>query len=312
MMNKQEVVTDPQYLTYVGQYPFWSNTLTNAMPQTECAKQALNFLEGPSDGRRKKVAVLGYDGARADLLVNLLKSHEEEQTADFSSYVSGHEPMSQCSGIRTLVNNGGYLYLTYAGGQKGTKTEQPTETAAGWSSISSGVWRDQHQVVDNTDVKSPMTSSFMLQAAKDLKLSASFIASWAGYFDNVFVNEMATVQADPSISMNYIQCANDLDTYRHVSDAIARNQDIVFCTFEATDWNGHATGFSNRNYRYVNGFRDEDELAYCLIQEIRNRPTYEAEDWLIMLTTDHGGLGINHGGQSFEERTTWLASNKPF
>ncbi|MDV7401056.1 alkaline phosphatase family protein, partial [Arthrospira platensis SPKY1] len=36
------------------------------------------------------------------------------------------------------------------------------------------------------------------------------------------------------------------------------------------------------------------------------------EDWLIVVTTDHGRdpqSGKNHGGQSERERTTWIATN---
>ena len=31
---------------------------------------------------------------------------------------------------------------------------------------------------------------------------------------------------------------------------------------------------------------------------------------LIIMTTDHGGINNMHGKQSYEERTTWIVSNK--
>ncbi len=34
------------------------------------------------------------------------------------------------------------------------------------------------------------------------------------------------------------------------------------------------------------------------------------EDWLIIISTDHGGTGTSHGGQTPFERMTWLACNK--
>ena len=36
----------------------------------------------------------------------------------------------------------------------------------------------------------------------------------------------------------------------------------------------------------------------------------QEEDWLIIITTDHGGSGSDHGGQSSEEVNTWFAVNK--
>ena len=36
-----------------------------------------------------------------------------------------------------------------------------------------------------------------------------------------------------------------------------------------------------------------------------------SEDWLIVITTDHGGIETWHGGQTLEERSTWIVCNKP-
>ena len=35
------------------------------------------------------------------------------------------------------------------------------------------------------------------------------------------------------------------------------------------------------------------------------------EDWLIAVTTDHGGSGQTHGGSSIEEMRTWLILSGP-
>ena len=40
------------------------------------------------------------------------------------------------------------------------------------------------------------------------------------------------------------------------------------------------------------------------------RETYETEDWLIIVTSDHGGIGTGHGGASIQERMTFLVMNK--
>ena len=38
---------------------------------------------------------------------------------------------------------------------------------------------------------------------------------------------------------------------------------------------------------------------------------FQSEDWLIVITTDHGGIETWHGGQTLEERSTWIVCNKP-
>lgn len=48
-----------------------------------------------------------------------------------------------------------------------------------------------------------------------------------------------------------------------------------------------------------------------IIRAIEARSTYAEEDWLIIISTDHGGTETGHGGQTAFERMTWLACNKP-
>ena len=37
---------------------------------------------------------------------------------------------------------------------------------------------------------------------------------------------------------------------------------------------------------------------------------FQSEDWLIVIITDHGGIETWHGGQTLEERSTWIVCNK--
>lgn len=302
-----------RYLNAVASYQFWNNTLATSAAQTAVAKTVTQFLNKKSE-LAKKVLFVGYDGARADLLVNVLQSHPEEDLQDYSSYVSGHAPSAVASGIRDLVLNDGKIYLAYAGGLLGEKNEQVTETAPGFTSIATGVWSEEHGVTNNECTKNFATKTFMYEAAATQKMRSMFAASWGGYFEKTFVDEISALKENSEVPMTYARCASDLETFYTVKDALraegANERDVIFCTFEATDVNGHYTGFSSTNYRYLNGFRDEDEYAHELINTIHARPTYAQEDWLIILATDHGGLGKNHGGQSIEERTTWIATNK--
>ena len=55
-----------------------------------------------------------------------------------------------------------------------------------------------------------------------------------------------------------------------------------------------------------------DYYGYDTIKAIEGRDTYETEDWLIIITSDHGGIGTDHGGNSIQERMTFIVSNKEF
>ena len=48
------------------------------------------------------------------------------------------------------------------------------------------------------------------------------------------------------------------------------------------------------------------------IDAIKARETYDTEDWLIIITSDHGGFGTKHGKASIQERMTFIVSNKEF
>lgn len=94
-------------------------------------------------------------------------------------------------------------------------------------------------------------------------------------------------------------------------ERIKSDDDFIFGIYENPDSNGHGTGFDDKNYRYVSGICNLDRLSYVLLDEIKRRPSYEEEDWLVLIASDHGGHSIRHGTQKIEDRTTFLALSKP-
>lgn len=73
---------------------------------------------------------------------------------------------------------------------------------------------------------------------------------------------------------------------------------------------GHYHGFSPESQPYREAFFEMDAYAARILKAVKNRSTYGQEDWLILISTDHGGLRLTHGGQSVYERTVWVSSNK--
>jgi hypothetical protein len=47
------------------------------------------------------------------------------------------------------------------------------------------------------------------------------------------------------------------------------------------------------------------------MQALTNRPNFINENWLILVSTDHGGIGLNHGGTSIEEETIFFIASGP-
>nr|GFC78095.1 hypothetical protein [Tanacetum cinerariifolium] len=82
--------------------------------------------------------------------------------------------------------------------------------------------------------------------------------------------------------------------------------DLSWVYLEYTDDMGHRFGDSEQQQRAL-GYVDEQ--VGKLWAAIHERTQQHAEDWLLVLTTDHGRdatTGRNHGGQSTRERATWL------
>lgn len=327
---------DKDYLKNVENYGFWDNTAATSIAQPQIGKLVRDFLAGPSDGRPKKVAFIGYDGCRADALVNVLKTPEE---------IGGHNETSLYSGIAELLKTeGSGIYLTYAGGDKGTDTEQTTSTAPGWAALLSGEWGVVNGVTDNGMYKSVEYKTFMLEAATGMygeNYRTTFAASWSEHFTKTYLSEIEylrehsdvekknitdgvtadditsyldAISASSSVDMDFRYVPDDASLHEYLLSCVEEGgeneRDIVFGIYEGTDHNGHGSGFGNDNYRYVKGFRDQDGQCYQLLQAIYSRPSFENEDWLIIITADHGGIETWHGGQTLEERTTWLVCNK--
>jgi arylsulfatase A-like enzyme len=65
-------------------------------------------------------------------------------------------------------------------------------------------------------------------------------------------------------------------------------------------------GFSPTVPEYVEALEVVDAQIGQMVDAVQARPTFEQEDWLIVLTTDHGGMGKAHGPQGDEERTIFI------
>ena len=330
---------DPDYFKNLDAYGFWDNEPEEAIAQPKIGQMVRDFLSAPSaDGKAKKVAFIGYDGCRADALINVLDTPDK---------IGGDNSTSLFSGIaEVLKGEDAGIYYAYAGGEKGKDNEQHTSTAPGWAALTTGVWGVENGITDNGMPKKIEHKTFMLEAAEGafggVEYRTTFAASWLAHFNENYMDEIEylrehsaspvaktelagadaetvtqyldAIAGSTDISMRHEYVKNDAELHEYllacVQEGGETERDIIFGIYEGTDHNGHGTGFGNDNYKYIKGFRDEDAMAYELLQAIYSRPSYEQEDWLIIITTDHGGRQTWHGNQTYEERSTWVVCNK--
>lgn len=321
-----------KYFDIVSSYTFWNNKGSEAIAQTHVYDMVMEHIASDSKGKDKKVLVLGFDGTRADALVNIRNSGVKDKKGN--EKYSGDNPNTRVSAINHLVDqrNGG-MYIAYAGGDV-KENFQASSTAPGWASITTGVWGVKNGVLNNPDgdknIKNLDYKTFMLKLAEEQKYKSIFMASWDAHSET-YSKEMEYVKNN-NIPMEFygfgefgkkiiVNNANeeeeikidDNDIHQKLLSCVDEdgdNKDIIFCIYDWADHNGHGTGFTNENRNYVNAVRNNDALMYEVIKAVESRSNYENEDWLIILTADHGGIKTWHGEQNPECRTTFIVTNK--
>lgn len=278
----------------------YENDFDTALPQTEIYNIVENFMNAPlPEGKtEKKVAVIGFDGCRADTL-SLMGD-------------------ANTSAIKTLVNQGGNLALSYCGGVNYPAfNTQATSTAPGWCSMVTGAWADVHGVTDNSIPMSLTKHTLFSALIEEGKADATaFYVSWGGHFtadDSTYSTELKYIQ-DKGLNATFLKADDDAGTLQNTLNDInkADCSDFIFSILEVNDHVGHDNGFCPANPDQVKIFAEAEDDALQIIHAIEGRATYATEDWLIIITSDHGGYNTGHGFVTMMERYTFIAANKPF
>jgi predicted AlkP superfamily pyrophosphatase or phosphodiesterase len=175
----------------------------------------------------------------------------------------------------------------------------------GWSTILHGVWPSKHGLTDNTfSTNNYKTYADIFTLAKQLKpnLSVATLSNWDDFL-RITENE------------NYAQ---RFDSDRDLKDDAVKvlnscNPDIMILHFDNPDAFGHDSGFSPINQEYLNAISISDAYLSEIMMEIEQRESLYNEEWLVVISTDHGGEGTGHGNQYDlpQTRYVWSILRKP-
>ena len=275
----------------------YENTVETAIPQTELYDMIKAHFDSPlADGKtEKKAIIIGYDGCRADVLTEMVDGN---------------------SAIDTLLDDGASINLAYCGGVNyPAENTQDTSTAPGWCSILTGVWADKHGITANGITKSLEYKTLLTTLVEDGTIdSSTFITRWKGHFDkkNATYNDEKAYCEENKLNVAFNRLKNDAASHEFTLNEVKKNDcaDFVFVIYEPTDSTGHDLGFTINNPKYKEAFKTADQYGLETIDAIKARETYDTEDWLIIITSDHGGFGTGHGKASIQERMTFIVANK--
>jgi len=254
--------------------------------------------------KKKKVIFIIADGIPADVL--------EKAKPNFISQIG---------------RSSGYKRAT-VGGEKGTYTQTPTISAVGYNSLLTGTWVNKHNVWGN-DIKDPnyhYPTIFRLAKQIDSSKKIAVFSTWEDNRTRLVGEGLA---ATGHIRVDYHADGYERDTlhfphdnqsaYIHRIDELVTDSaekyireqgpDLSWLYLEYTDDMGHRHGDGPEMKEAV-GYVDQQ--VGRIWNALQYRQQHFAEDWLIVITTDHGRDSINgkgHGGQSERERTTWIVTN---
>jgi predicted AlkP superfamily pyrophosphatase or phosphodiesterase len=235
----------------------------------------------------KKLLVIGIDGCRFDAL----------QKAEAPRLDGLIERGSLAEPIRILP--AGYR-------------EADTVSGPGWSNILCGVWPTKHGVLDNA-FKSPRYDEFphfftRLKESHPEARTSSF-SNWTPLGENIVRDADFAAEAAAE-GKPYEQ--GDQENAAAASKQL-REEDYTATVvyFAQVDEMGHTDGFHPSVPTYIAAIERVDAYVGKLLDAIEARPQRADEAWLVLVTTDHGGAGLNHGGghDNPEVACSWLIAS---
>jgi predicted AlkP superfamily pyrophosphatase or phosphodiesterase len=235
----------------------------------------------------KKVLLIGLDGVRVDILA-----------------------AASTPNIDALIANGTF--------SDNAQTRPRTVSGPGWSSMLTGVWSDKHGVRSN-DLSSNAFGTYPDFLTRLEQTDSSFntfaVVDWAPLGkatsggpligDGIDVKIVFDGDSDagyPRADSQSVAAASAYLTFQ--------NPDAAFVYLGNIDVVGHST--NSLSAEYLAAIETADAQVGELVAALKRRPSYAAEDWLILMSTDHGRRDDGgHGEPSLQERTIFYLASGP-
>ncbi len=233
-------------------------------------------------------------------------------------------------GIDAVAAKGSYQ-RAYVGGEIGMPTESPTVSAVGYMSLLTGTWSNKHNVRANYGIEPNYAFWDIFRVAKyqARAITTGLFSTWtdnrtilmgdgleaAGGYKFDFVAD--GYENDPAFApaLEDVERIQAVDL--HVTTLAAKTllesaPDLSWVYLQHTDDIGHRDGDSPSMDFAVRWVDARVSELWGAVQARSQQ--FSGEDWLVIVTTDHGRTSSNgkgHGGQSDRERTIWIANNSP-
>ena len=254
-----------------------------ASPVEDLAQNSSTFdplddlLQTVGNATAPRVMVIGIDGVRSDV-AQISASRDE-------------------SGFSRMASEGAWTYNSNVG--------PISISGPSWSSMLTGVWCDRHGVMGNGFDNHKLDQHLDLidrVERHDTSLKTASLVYWEPISDLIIGPGIADLQErykeDAQVHERAIEILReDLDL------------DLLFVAYDDPDYAGHVHGFSPDVPEYVDAVMLADD-RFAELLDILDERIFRGEDWLVIVTSDHGGGGSTLRGHSASssivDRTTFM------
>jgi predicted AlkP superfamily pyrophosphatase or phosphodiesterase len=200
--------------------------------------------------------------------------------------------------------------------------DMPTVSGPSWTTLLTGKTQEIHKVVDNDYINHNLADApdLLTQAAKKYpELITYAAAGWPPLIDPSDVGPVIATRQQDQEQGKHILFVRDGETngYETVDPEVAADAistirkigpDVSFIYFCGADEAGHLTGTLEGSY--FDAIERIDSLVSEILSTVRLRSAMHSEEWLIVVTTDHGHRDEGgHGGDSPQERASFVIAH---
>ena len=227
-----------------------------------------------------------------------------------------------------IVEEGVFLN-SHVGGKRGDYRETPTISANGYAILATGTWANKNNVWDNSLTAPNYNYPSMFKLYKDAYPDGK-IGIFSTWLDNrtKLLGEGLPSTGEIKFDYHFDGLEIDTENYPHDNKSLyikridaevamtaaktvyKQGPDLSWVYLQYTDDVGHHYGDSPELY---NSITFQDALVGLIFDSVKQREEEFGEEWLFVVVTDHGRTPItarHHGGQSDNERNTWMVMNK--
>jgi predicted AlkP superfamily pyrophosphatase or phosphodiesterase len=224
--------------------------------------------------KENKVLIIGIDGCRPDAML-----------------------AANTPNLDALWKNGAYSFKA--------QTDKISSSGPCWTAMLTGVWHLKHKVLSN-DYRKPDLEHYphFFHRIKEEKpdLACYSIANW----DPI---HKILQEGDAVLSAS---ATNDVNVTKKVVALLVEEEvDVMFVQLDEVDGAGHRHDYTVNSEKYLKAIERSDKQVGQMVHALEQRPDFEEEDWLILVSTDHGGSNFSHG-KNIPEHTTvfYIASGE--